>query len=102
MTVTLKNQGTERAGAFQVALRLKTDQPIRTPSLGAPWSVPGLAAGATGTFTATASFPVADYQGETHSFYAEADPISAEAPAGSVIEADETNNRSPAITITFP
>ncbi len=102
MQVTLKNQGTEPAGAFQVALRFETDLPIKNPTLGTPWTIPALAAGATQSFAATVSFPVAEYQGETHSFYAAADPPATGAPSGSVIEGDETNNSSPPITISFP
>lgn len=102
MQVTLKNQGTGPAGAFPVALRIKTDLPIKTPPLGTPWSIPGLGAGATQSFTATVSFPVDNFQGTAPSFFAVADPTSAAAPSGSVVEEDETNNSTPVITITFP
>ncbi len=102
MQVTVKNQGTGPAGPFPVSLRFHTTLPMRDPSLGNPWSVSGLAAGATQTFTATVSFPAADYQGETHSFFALADPPATGAPAGSVTEGDETNNGSPPISVRFP
>ena len=46
--------------------------------------------------------PGEPFQRETHSIYAQADPPAAGAPAGSVIEEDETNNSSPAITVQFP
>jgi hypothetical protein len=102
LEVTVENRGTGTAGAFQVALRLASDIPIRTPAVATPWSSRGLAAGATETFRATVSLPGADYRGETHSFQAQVDPPSTAAPAGSVSEKDETNNESPPITVRFP